>query len=245
MGQVLDQLWKNQQELAKSELNIDEQFAVLSRIVISKVNELVEKHNALAYQTLPTTNDSLAGKVSYEEINDLFVIFSEFKKRPDFRDHFRAWYMGADVTKIPMPPETPPASTPACPDDEDSKAWRSMRRQFELDELLAEFPPEDHDRIEELMKAEGVTAEEVRFAIRKLKEAGDLPQKVEGAAPAPEPDFPEGAQVFGGDYKENDHGSSNGNGIEGEAEHGQAEGVQMPPVQEAHADADQPRDAEA
>lgn len=284
------QLWKNQQELAKSELNIDEQFAVLSRLVITNANVLRSRFNLMqsvlslmlinqehpmlkeeglnivkelvdgAMTAEGILNGPMLELLTYEQINKDFVAFAEFKKRPDFREHFRAWYMGEDVSKIPMPPPPPPAPTQAgsaeldeklraavaagdqtaieavVQEIEDAKAWREVNRQIELDELLAEFPKEEHEKVRKMMVDEGVTAAEIRAAL----------QKVKSAAPAePEPDFPEGAQVFGGDYKENDHGSSNGDRVEGEAEHGQAEAVPMSVVQEANANADQPRDAEA
>lgn len=31
----------------------------------------------------------------------MFLELAEFQNRPDFRDHFRAWYMGEDLSKLP------------------------------------------------------------------------------------------------------------------------------------------------
>lgn len=85
-------IWNNQVELSSSSSKVDEQFCVLVRLVVSKLNSVIAKNK---------DSDITVSPVTYEAINDLFQEFEEFKKREDFRDHFRVWYMGGDIQKLP------------------------------------------------------------------------------------------------------------------------------------------------
>jgi len=97
LTRTIQTIYENQVELAKSETRLDEQFAVLTRLCIGRINEIA---------TL-TGRDELY--VTYEQVNAMFEQWAEFKKRPDFRDHMQVWMMGKDLAELPEPPAVPPA----------------------------------------------------------------------------------------------------------------------------------------
>jgi len=100
-------LGKNQEQLANSATLHDDQFCVLTRLVISRLNLLTELQN----KVLRACVDDLSEEkkvpvetlrlVTYEEVSQMFVLLDEFKKRPDFKEHFRAWYLGGDLASLP------------------------------------------------------------------------------------------------------------------------------------------------
>jgi len=97
-------LYQNQQRLAKSydglaeaSDSLDEQFAVLSRITIQQLNRLTDDINGGRKE-----GDGIP-LVTREKVTASFAEWREFKKRPDFRDHNTAWFMGEDLTKLPPP----------------------------------------------------------------------------------------------------------------------------------------------
>lgn len=87
-------IWNNQVELSQSASKVDEQFCVLVRLVVSNLNTMISAHNdrPLSDRVEPVT---------YEAINTLFQEFEDFRKRSDFREHFRSWYMGDDIRDLP------------------------------------------------------------------------------------------------------------------------------------------------
>jgi hypothetical protein len=103
-------LYGNQQRLAKGFDDLaaagdmlDEQFAVLSRLVVMQLNKIVEAFNTV-------TGGMPAGAprvelISRADVTTLFGAWREFKKRSDFRDHNTAWFMGEDLSKLPPPPK--------------------------------------------------------------------------------------------------------------------------------------------
>jgi hypothetical protein len=190
---VATALVTNQKVLADSHHKLDDQFAVLTRLVVSRLNSMIEKHN-LMVRSIPQQLGDLSpaveevfgvSPVTYEEVNALFHLFDEFKKRPDFKNHFRSWYLGDDLSKLPPPPEPPPAPEPPMP----------------------------------------VVAEEPQAA----KEEAAQP----ASAPGDDDGYPEGAQIFGGDYAKGTSGNGN---TETEQADGQADPV--PQLQESHGHAD-------
>ena len=84
--------WNNQKECAKSETLLDEQFAVLTRLTITSLNKV-----------LPD-----GSKILYEDVNKLFMDWADFRKRKDFRDYMKEWFMGEDLSKLPPPPVEEP-----------------------------------------------------------------------------------------------------------------------------------------
>lgn len=149
---IVGNCFQNQNNLAKSAQDNDDQFAVLLRLTILRMNQIIGLQN-LAYHMAvaelpeekrpPHPEAHMIPNITYEEVQQLFLDYAKFRERPDFRDHFRAWYTGADLSTLPPPPEV----------KEEAQAV--------------------------------------------------------GSAPEAEPEapYPEGAQIFGGDY-----GSENGNG---------------------------------
>lgn len=88
-------------ELSKSETRLDEQFAVLTRMTYSKVNELI---HAINRNVLIGVSEEVA-PIDYDQTNKMFVEWQQFKNRPDWRDHSRVWFMGGDLSMLPPPPE--------------------------------------------------------------------------------------------------------------------------------------------
>jgi hypothetical protein len=154
VGGLVNQLHQNQRILEKSHNNTDDQFAVLTRLFISRFNDLAEKVSVLGAvatgEAIPDGFNFKVEPITYEGVNKLFSEYDGFKSRSDFRDHFRTWYMGEDLSKLPPPPPSP-----------------------------APEPPKQEAKEE------------------KVEQAPSTPEE-----PAEAADFPEGAQVFGGDYAE-------------------------------------------
>jgi len=73
---------------------------------------VVAKHN-MAMEMMgmamgkDSVDDLLLPEVEYDDINLLFQQWADFRARPDFRDHMRSWFMGADLSKLPAPPDPP------------------------------------------------------------------------------------------------------------------------------------------
>lgn len=87
-------IWNNQKELAKSEERLDEQFAVLTRLTISKLNPLLKHIGEPLIQE------------SYVE--ELFKDWAKFKARPDRKEHMMEWFMGAGLDTLPPLQESKP-----------------------------------------------------------------------------------------------------------------------------------------
>lgn len=77
-------VFHNQKVLSDSATKLDDQFAVLTRLVISSLRDL-------------------DAEITYEEVNALFKVWAEFRSRPDFRKHLQTWFMGGDVVSLPPP----------------------------------------------------------------------------------------------------------------------------------------------
>lgn len=99
IGQSLLTMFQNQKELARSTEMLDEQFAVLARLMFQAVNSI-----------LPDDK-----KLTYEQINLSFQEFTKFKALPDYKEHMSEWFMGADLTQLFAKAETPeaPVAAPA------------------------------------------------------------------------------------------------------------------------------------
>jgi hypothetical protein len=94
-------LYNNQAELVSSDTKLDEQFAVLTRLVIMKLNSMSAKINM-------AVNQELIDEVTYDEINAMFMEWETFRARLDFKDHTRVWFTGGDLSELPPAPEPPP-----------------------------------------------------------------------------------------------------------------------------------------
>lgn len=103
LRQVTNVLLSNQQGLAESHTKLDDQFAVLTRLVISKLNEITSAYNV--YMLDPNEAPQKIPLVTYDGVNEMFHEFDSFKTRPDFRDHMRTWFTGGDLTALPPVPE--------------------------------------------------------------------------------------------------------------------------------------------
>lgn len=75
-------VFHNQKVLSDSATKLDDQFAVLTRLVISSLRDL-------------------DAEITYQEVNALFKVWAAFRSRPDFRKHLQTWFMGGDVVSLP------------------------------------------------------------------------------------------------------------------------------------------------
>ena len=107
MAKSLETIWGNQKELSKSESLLDEQFAVLTRMTISTLNQIIE-------------HPGKAQPITYEDVNRLFKDWADFRKRSDFREHMRAWFMGDDLASLPPPPVEEPGKPADQPKEGES-----------------------------------------------------------------------------------------------------------------------------
>lgn len=92
----LDVLYQNQRELVQSENRLDEQFCVSTRLAIMWLNSII-KGARMTDEPWALELDS----VTYDKVNELFKDFAEFRGRPDFRNHMRAWFMGEPIDSLP------------------------------------------------------------------------------------------------------------------------------------------------
>lgn len=80
--------------LQEAHKRLDDQFAVLSRLSVSALNELNLR-----------VSGADADPISYDIINLMFAEWEKFKTRSDYRDHMRVWVMGGDTESLPPPQE--------------------------------------------------------------------------------------------------------------------------------------------
>ena len=92
LAKTIQTIWNNQVELTKSIDRVEEEFCVLGRLVIPKMNEILI---ALGSEEL----------ITEEVINSVFLTWHEFKQRPDFKNHFVPWFLGVPLQELPPPPE--------------------------------------------------------------------------------------------------------------------------------------------
>ena len=124
------QLYRNDQQLTEKHAELNDQFMILTRLVFSRMNQLIDLQNRtfeLGVESLPegqrpgNVKDHLIPRLTYEEVNELFALFGEFTKRPDFHDHIRAWYTGEDLSKLPPPPPPPEPEAEAKKEEEEEE----------------------------------------------------------------------------------------------------------------------------
>lgn len=132
-------IFGNQKDLAVSEERLDEQFCVLTRLTISRLNEI-----ALI------AHGEDADLITYDQVNLMFMEWAKFRQRPDFKDHMQTWMMGGDLNTLPPPPEppkeeeTPDAPGPKAEDAEEFGGDHGEGQESDVgDEIPAEEQPED------------------------------------------------------------------------------------------------------
>lgn len=92
LAKTVGTVWRNQVALSESIDRIEEEFCVLGRLTIPKMNEILI---ALGSEDL----------ITEEMINGVFLTWNEFKQRPDFKQHFVPWFLGVPLNELPPPPE--------------------------------------------------------------------------------------------------------------------------------------------
>lgn len=101
LGKTIGTLWNNEVELDKSANRLDEQFAVLARMLFIRFNELM----------LRVDSDNT---IDEKSIETAFREWAKFRARPDFRNLMMEWFLGVPLSELPPPPKQkePPAETP-------------------------------------------------------------------------------------------------------------------------------------
>jgi hypothetical protein len=91
LAQSAKTLWDNQVELTKSAHKLDEQYAVLMRVAVRAINEVI----------ITTGGEDL---LTYNGLNREFAEWTKFRARPDYKKYMEAWFMGVDMSTLPPPP---------------------------------------------------------------------------------------------------------------------------------------------
>lgn len=112
-GRVLATVFENQVAISNSQKGTDAKTAVMLRLFISTLNEVVSKFNALTSVDLmahdPKTEKPYiidepglhVDKIDIELINKMFEDYSKFDARADKEEHFQHWYMGRPLDELP------------------------------------------------------------------------------------------------------------------------------------------------
>ena len=102
-------LAQNQLNLSKSHEQLDSQFAVLVRLMLSQYNALARSYNLLVEKLLDIgeLKDFKVDELTYEDINMMLGQFIKLRSREDYRDHMRFWYEGGNIATLPDPPPPP------------------------------------------------------------------------------------------------------------------------------------------
>jgi hypothetical protein len=115
-------VFSNQESLASSEFKLDAQFCVLTRLTITTLNQLIQQMSTVRdFLHLPPTLGVAPKELDYAYVNRMFQEWEQFRSRPDFREHFKTWFMGEDLSRLPLiepVPEVPNAesATPEAPE---------------------------------------------------------------------------------------------------------------------------------
>lgn len=88
LAKTVGTVWQNQVAISESIDRLEEEFCVLGRLMIPKMNDILI---ALGSEDL----------ITEETINGVFLTWSEFKKRPDFKKHFVPWFLGVPLQDMP------------------------------------------------------------------------------------------------------------------------------------------------
>lgn len=116
-----------QSQLVRANDASSSQFSVLTRLVITKLNEVIGLQNRIAELAVegvePKPEMAFVSEVTYDGVNALFQLHEEFRARSDFKEHMKTWFLGGDVSALPPPPEPAkeevPEATPETPADAD------------------------------------------------------------------------------------------------------------------------------
>lgn len=105
LGKTIATLWQNEVELDKSANRLDEQFAVLARMMFVRFNELIMRVDG------DNTIDEKSIEVAFRE-------WAEFRGRGDFRDLMMEWFLGMPLKEMPPPPQPKEATPEEAPGTE-------------------------------------------------------------------------------------------------------------------------------
>jgi len=109
VGNVISTVWKNQETLSKSAERLDEQFAVLARLSIRGMNDILIRMGA---------DKEVITEVVIETA---FKEWQVFRSRSDFRQFMLEWFLGKPLADLPPPPAKEEAPMTAAPGQEAEK----------------------------------------------------------------------------------------------------------------------------
>ena len=132
-------IWANQKELARSEELLDEQFAVSTRMSIMAVNGILEKMGSTE-------------RITEKDVETLFKDWARFRKRPDYRKYMMDWFLGADIDKLPPPPE------PQAKKEGDSNVEGDHGNQNPVEGLSQDSSPSQADDVPEVQAKDSAEA---------------------------------------------------------------------------------------
>jgi hypothetical protein len=153
LGETTATIYRNQVDLSQSHTRLDEQFAVLTRLTVMTLNDLIIR---------------LGGEdlVTYDGINAMFQEWNDFRSRPDFREHMSVWMMGGDLSALPPPPE--PAKEeeqPADAPEENPEGAVEFGGDYESESGIGDEKP-----------TEGASKDEARGASAEVQQVQDTHQ---------------------------------------------------------------------
>jgi len=102
---------------------LDEQFAVLTRLTIVRVNEILIR-----------IGGEEADFITYDEVNKMFMDWLKFRARNDCRKFMKEWYMGGDLSALPPEvKENDEAPTEGEDHGESSERVEGIKERLEQD----------------------------------------------------------------------------------------------------------------
>lgn len=88
LAKTVGTVWNNQVSISESIDRLEEEFCVLGRLMIPKMNEIL----------ISLGSDDL---ITEEIINNVYLTWNEFKKRSDFKSYFVPWFLGVPIDEMP------------------------------------------------------------------------------------------------------------------------------------------------
>ena len=167
-------LHQNQQRLvvsmnsiAQANAMIDDQIAILSRLCVMKLNDLVKAHNEAI-----GAKEGISGIdiITRDNTKSLFDQWHEFQKRSDIKEVSNMWFMGEDVSALP-PPAEPVKEQPA-------------------DQSAPQAATADHPEGAEIFGGDYGKATDGNAAVEEKQSADDGTREADAVPPVPPSDAP-------------------------------------------------------
>lgn len=171
--QALQKLGNNDNVIVNQMDQMEVQITCLVRIMILNINAMRDAMN------MPP--------MTFEDMEDTFKEFADFRKRPDFKQHMKAWYSGEDLSELPEP-EDPTENPVPMPHPEGDV----VESHLDIEEFGGDYDgaierneiPEDPSRPISEGEERGVEAEVPEM--RDDNQTADRPQDGQEPAGVPE-----------------------------------------------------------